>query len=87
MSAVLLAEHIRRAAHGNHRCGWCDEPIEADHVYRDQRIADDGRAYTWREHLRCAAFVWSHLDQFERDEVYDPRRTYAELVDEYGSPH
>ena len=51
--STVLADTIRRAAHGRHRCGWCRQTIAAREQYRDLRMADYGTAWTWREHLAC----------------------------------
>lgn len=59
---TVLTEHIRRAAHGKHRCGWCGWCIVAGERYRDQRCADNGTAWTWREHLTCADLVREFMD-------------------------
>ena len=57
---TLLAEYRnRRAAHGLHRCNLCGRKIAKREHYLDQRIADDGRVYTFRAHLACDAAWWS----------------------------
>lgn len=53
----VLADNIRRAAHGLHVCGLCRHRIDRGERYRDARIADDGTVWTWREHLRCGDFI------------------------------
>ena len=55
---VLLAEHIRKAAHDRHRCQLCGERIERGVAYLDQRCADDGTAWTFRCHTTCNARYW-----------------------------
>lgn len=66
--STLLAEYKRKAAHGKHRCGWCLERIAAGEIYCDQRIADDGHVFTWREHITCGELAWAYLHS---DGIYD----------------
>lgn len=81
---TLLAQYLRRAAHGRHRCGWCGERIAQGEVYVDQRIAADRSVFTWREHRTCGSEVWRWLG---RAGCYDieglnPRDVYAEMLAE-----
>ena len=83
MMATLLTEKVRRAAHGLHRCGWCGDKIAAGERYNDQRIADNGTVYTWREHRGCAARFWKawraeglHEDDLEG---VHPREAFNEM--------
>jgi predicted RNA-binding Zn-ribbon protein involved in translation (DUF1610 family) len=64
---IILANHIRRAAHGKHHCTWCGKRIDAHEQYRDTRCADNGTAWTWRAHLRCDDFVWKAAREAEWD--------------------
>jgi hypothetical protein len=82
---TILADNIRRAAHGKHRCGWCQRPIAARERYRDVRQAEDGTVYTWREHLACAAFMHRHADPFDWPIEY-PVEAYNEMVEMHGDP-
>jgi len=86
VSATLLAEHIRSAAHDRHRCGWCHEPIEVGEQYRDQRIADSGTVYTWREHIRCSDRLWHWWNRsaYYADEMksFDPHELFLMMLSE-----
>jgi hypothetical protein len=84
MSAVLLAQHTRKAAHGLHRCGWCGENIAKGERYTDQRIADNGSAYTWREHPACAERIWKwwRAQGYYEDEMTDGWIAWAEMLAE-----
>lgn len=55
---TLLAENVRRAAHGLHRCGICAGTIPARSHYLDQRVAGEGRVWTFRCHMSCHDFYW-----------------------------
>lgn len=82
---TILADNIRRSAHGRHRCGWCLRLIAAREQYRDLRQAQDGTVWTWREHLACGAFMLRHADPFDWPIEY-PVEYYQELVEAYGDP-
>lgn len=82
---TILADNIRRAAHSRHRCGWCQRTIAARERYRDIRQAQDGTVWTWREHLRCAAFVARHVDPFDWP-IEFPDEVYRDLVEQHGDP-
>lgn len=78
----VLADNIRRAAHGKHRCGLCGHPIAARESYRDYRIADCGTAYTFRTHLRCESFATEVTDVYDREDGIDALM-FADLVSDY----
>jgi hypothetical protein len=84
LMATLLAEHTRKAAHGRHRCGWCDEYITAGEHYNDQRVADEGTVYTWREHFACRDRIWPWLRKhgITTDDFYDPWEVWQEMLAE-----
>jgi len=85
--STLLAHHKRRAAHGLHRCGWCGNHIVKGEQYTDQRIADDGTVWTWREHITCAAQFWHWWqEQGYGDEVENPREAFAEMLTQSRTP-
>lgn len=75
MSTTLLAHYPdRRAAHGLHRCGDCGGRIARGDRYSDQRLADDGTAYTFREHALCRALFEQAWADFGGDlDFYDSR--------------
>lgn len=68
---AVLSERVRRAAHGRHRCGLCREPIAARSEYVDRRCADDGTAWTWREHIVCRDVVYEIMrrEELRADDV------------------
>ena len=84
MTATVLADHVRRAAHGLHRCALCGRPIPARTKYSDRRIADNGTAYTWREHLACADLLERAARYFAigQDEA-EAVTSWLEIVEEY----
>jgi hypothetical protein len=65
---TVLAEHKRRAVHGLHRCGLCRLPIAARSEYIDQRCADGGTVWTWREHIVCRDVLGEIM---RRDDIRD----------------
>jgi len=73
MSASVLAHYPnRRASHGLHVCGDCRGRIARGDHYSDQRLADNGTAYTYREHALCRAlFVWATCDGWWDGDYYD----------------
>lgn len=79
---TFLAEYTRKAAHGKHRCGWCWELIAQGEEYRDQRIADDGTVYTWREHIACANRFWPWWIENYGDEVINPHESFLQMLEE-----
>lgn len=81
---MLLAEHNRKASHGKHRCGWCGENIAQGETYRDQRIADMGTVWTWREHPACAERIWTwwHKQGYHDDEMTDAWSAWVEMLHE-----
>lgn len=81
---ILLADHVRRAAHGLHRCAWCGQYISAREQYRDTRCADNGTAWTWRSHLRCDDFIWkaAREAEWDTDDGLGPD-DFRELVSEF----
>ena len=50
----LLSE-TRPKARKRYWCGWCHSTIEPGQTYHRQAIANDGKAYTWRECHACDA--------------------------------
>jgi hypothetical protein len=88
-TVTLLAHHTRRASNGRHRCGWCGKRIAAGERYTDQRIADNGTVYTWREHPACAARIWkwAYAHGLRDDDFTDAREMWADmLADEEPTP-
>ena len=58
--STLLAEYPnRKAAHGRHVCGYCYRRIAAGERYVDQRLTDNGTAWTWRAHQACHSAYWT----------------------------
>lgn len=82
---TVLSDRDRRAAHGRHRCGWCQRNIAAGETYRDIRQAYDGTVATWREHIVCGRFVQEHLDAADWP-VEFPVEVFADLVADHGHP-
>lgn len=64
--ADLLSHTVRRAAHGKHVCRFCRRLIAAGERYNDDRLAEDGSAYTFRSHVDCLD-AWSSWDPDEYD--------------------
>lgn len=82
---TVLSDRARRAAHGLHRCGWCQRTIAAGETYRDVRQAVDGTVATWREHIVCGRFAQKHLDAWDWP-VEFPVEVFADLVADHGHP-
>lgn len=81
MNVEVLADNIR-VARKQHTCQLCRYLIEKGESYRDCRNAYDGRAYTWREHLRCGDFLKAVIDPLDYDDGYD-WVLFTELVAEH----
>ena len=77
--STLLAHHLRLAAHGRHRCGWCGLTIAARERYIDQRIAENGTVWTWRCHQACDDLVWRHFREPDIEGVH-PHDVYADAL-------
>lgn len=69
-------------ARKRHRCGFCGHAIERGERYSFSTHAFDGRAYTWRSHLKCQELcdvIWDYVDPDDggmgrddfRDGLYD----------------
>lgn len=50
---TLLAHDEIKAAKKQHRCDWCNEPIDVGQPYVRQRSVDGRDVYTWRAHPEC----------------------------------
>lgn len=57
----LLGERTPRARK-THRCDVCGMVIEVGTVYTALTYADNGHAYTWRQHPECAEILAEVLD-------------------------
>ncbi len=79
---TVLADNIRKAAHGLHVCQLCRGRIAAGERYRDVRLADSGTVWTWREHLSCGDFIRRHVDRWDLADGYNCE-TYAELMHDH----
>lgn len=77
---TLLAHHVRKAAHGLHRCGWCGGMIANRGRYIDQRIADNGTVYTWRAHCDCDFRVWQQVTEDDIEGI-PPRDVWAFILE------
>ena len=73
MTARVLAHYPhRRAVHGLHVCGDCRGYIARGDHYSDQRLADNGTAYTYREHALCRALFEEICNEgWFDDDCYD----------------
>lgn len=80
-----MSDRVRRAAHGKHVCQLCRRHIAARTQYHDVRIAYDGTAFTWREHVECREFMYEHQDWWDANEGYD-FATFDELSGVYPRP-
>ncbi len=36
-----------------HQCDWCYQPIPKDTVYENSSNVNDGRVFTWKNHIYC----------------------------------
>lgn len=82
MSSIeTLADNVR-VARKDHTCLLCRRTIEAGQKYRDARFADDGRAYTWREHLRCGEWAYRRAAEVGWDYGVDHVNFIDWLTDE-----
>lgn len=88
MSWTLMSSKFRKAAHGLHRCEWCRRPIAARSEYLDNRIAEDGTAYTQRSHVQCDRLIGQAMSYFSLDgeDMGDPEETVSEMQRELGLP-
>jgi len=57
-----------RTARRRHWCNYCGSPILSGETYHFSKLADDGRVWTWKSHLRCkelARLIWDYVDPDE----------------------
>ena len=83
----VIASHIRKAAHGRHRCVWCRQPIAARSEYHDMRIVDGGTVYTSRRHIACDLLgnTYCHMNALSEGEWPDWGEVLAWAAEE-GMP-
>lgn len=75
----------KQKARKQHKCDWCELPIEIGTEYERSLNKHDGELYTWKNHISCAKIA-NKLKMF--DSVWDEGLTgdnFQECIkDEYS---
>ena len=61
---MLELSRSQHKARREHKCIWCEDPIEVGQQYERSSWSKDGGLQDQKEHIKCSQFVSDHVLDF-----------------------
>ncbi len=85
-------------ANKEHKCDWCELAIKKNQMYCNQKLVNEGRIYSWKNHIHCSQVadeigMWDNGDGLSTDDFQEGVKTkYQNVMSEnfndiYESKH